>query len=272
MFSSSSHHPSPSPRPILKRAPKSSNHAVHFPPSPTLTRTFFAHSSSSYDRSPITVAPNACAMPERGCPGRTYVPGTTDDHSGRHLHPRVVATSSGLANVISASDRTPRTSASTSSPGPPPPLIPDLSSESDESDGFASPPQLFVRQSTGGGPLRAMFDGLSLSDENARRFLPHSLPPAAAVATTPEQQRHPRYDPRQQPWDGASAGPKAKKRRDGKHRRLHVGREADPLEDEEDEEGDHRALDEGSYKSFSTTSLLGGCRLDDNDEGCLAGF
>ncbi|PFH47067.1 hypothetical protein AMATHDRAFT_132824, partial [Amanita thiersii Skay4041] len=110
-------------------------HAVHFPPSPSLTRIFAAYSASIYDRSPIIIAPNACALPERGCPGRTYY--SEDTHSSpkpksrratnnaRLIHPRAF---SSLADVPS----TMTTSAL-------PPLIPDLSSESEESDGFASP-------------------------------------------------------------------------------------------------------------------------------------
>src|ERR1700728_3993766 len=87
-----------SPRPILKRSestheqspqatpryPRASvlhktppSHGVHFPPSPnSLAQTFSAYSPSLYDRSPIVVSPNSCALPERGCPGRTY---TLDD-------------------------------------------------------------------------------------------------------------------------------------------------------------------------------------------------
>ncbi|KAG5646188.1 hypothetical protein DXG03_004242 [Asterophora parasitica] len=123
------------PHPILKRASRPGPPlAVHFPPSPSLTtHTFTAYSSSYYDRSPIVVDANSCAMPERGCPGRTYTldepappsPSPNRRHlscSGRDLHPRALAA---------------RASASTSHLLPP--LIPDLSSESDESDGFASP-------------------------------------------------------------------------------------------------------------------------------------
>ncbi|KIY70058.1 hypothetical protein CYLTODRAFT_452082 [Cylindrobasidium torrendii FP15055 ss-10] len=56
------------PRPILKRAKSNHTpHAVHFPSSPLLTKTFDA---PSYDRTPIVVVPNSCALPERG--GRCY--------------------------------------------------------------------------------------------------------------------------------------------------------------------------------------------------------
>lgn len=43
---------------------------VHFPPTPTLTSTIFTHSAVQYDRAPIVVAENVCALPERG--GRCY--------------------------------------------------------------------------------------------------------------------------------------------------------------------------------------------------------
>ena len=82
----------PYPRPILKRFGASSDDSdspnfhegglsrmsartnkVHFPNHPdALTRMHLAHSPDDYDRSPIRIKPNACALPERGCPGRTY--------------------------------------------------------------------------------------------------------------------------------------------------------------------------------------------------------
>ncbi|KAL5512355.1 hypothetical protein ACEPAG_3347 [Sanghuangporus baumii] len=80
------------PRPILKRfgassddsdSPNShegglsrfnaSTNKVHFPNHPdALARTHLAYSPDDYDRSPIRIKPNICALPERGCPGRTY--------------------------------------------------------------------------------------------------------------------------------------------------------------------------------------------------------
>ena len=77
MLSASNTPPPSTPRPILKRNPSSLDrerkHAVvHFPPSPIISKIFVAHSPSTYDRSPIVVVPNSCALPERGCPGRTY--------------------------------------------------------------------------------------------------------------------------------------------------------------------------------------------------------
>jgi len=127
-----------SPKPILKRAVgecvhktdsydtqgcPSRTHGVHFPPSPA-TRTYSAYSAAAYDRSPIVVAPNNCALPERG--GRTYTLEESQPHRGisfaRDFHPRALAFASSRPAV--------------------PQLIPDLSSasESEESDGSSAAP------------------------------------------------------------------------------------------------------------------------------------
>lgn len=74
--------PSKSPRPILKQA--SSTFAspmrsarVHFPPSPRLSTFQFTHSPQLYDRSPLIVQPNVCALPARG--ERVYLAEDWDD-------------------------------------------------------------------------------------------------------------------------------------------------------------------------------------------------
>ncbi|KAI0691069.1 hypothetical protein BC835DRAFT_136124 [Cytidiella melzeri] len=101
---------------------------VRFPPRATLvTRTFLAHPSEDYDRSPIVVVPNACRLPERGCPGRTYSP----THTRTSLQRR---------QRSPMSSRKPHSSGGGSGGGgvttPLPPLVADLtsSSEDDESD------------------------------------------------------------------------------------------------------------------------------------------
>lgn len=63
--------PSKSPRPILKHAstslgPSMRSARVHFPPSPRLSTFQFTHSPQFYDRSPLVVQPNVCALPGRG--------------------------------------------------------------------------------------------------------------------------------------------------------------------------------------------------------------
>lgn len=113
-----------SPKPILKRSatePPNRSHGVHFPPSPA-TRTYSAHSAAAYDRSPIVVTPNNCALPERG--GRTYTLEESQPRRGisyaRDYHPRALAFASSRSAL--------------------PQLIPDIYSESEESDSwFAAP-------------------------------------------------------------------------------------------------------------------------------------
>jgi hypothetical protein len=145
-------------RPILKRAnnmdtPHHRNHAVHFPPPTSLTHTFIAHSASAYDRSPIVVTPNHCALPERGCPGRTYglddspIPPTRSSlnpsqcysQNGRAYHPRALALGSRIHHDDHVSDDF-RCDDRQSTPVSLPPLVPDTSSESDESDGSSFTP------------------------------------------------------------------------------------------------------------------------------------
>ena len=129
-----------SPKPILKRsvsepahkslaAPYHTQaypnraHGVHFPPSPA-TCTYSAYSAAAYDRSPIVVTPNNCALPERG--GRTYTLEESESQPrrgisfARDFHPRALAFASSRSDL--------------------PQLIPDVSSasESEESDGWSA--------------------------------------------------------------------------------------------------------------------------------------
>ena len=95
------------PRPILKGLPSSSyvssdavssplpfstsstvldSPHVHFPPTPTLTSTEITHSPFIYDRAPIVVTPNTCALPERG--GRKFVGSNSNKGGGLgYFHP-----------------------------------------------------------------------------------------------------------------------------------------------------------------------------------------
>jgi hypothetical protein len=66
------------------------SHQVHFPPPTSLTTTHSTHSPQTYDRTPIRVTQNSCAMPERGCPGRTYQPANKSALGGNHVHPNAV--------------------------------------------------------------------------------------------------------------------------------------------------------------------------------------
>lgn len=130
---------------------------VHFPPSPSLSKTYPTYGVNAYDRAPIVVAPNVCALPERGCPGRTYDESAGVAKSSRKckVQPHCLgaaATSPSSASMMSAGQAECSAAAAArmygpmqpSYPGPssrPPPLVQDLSSESDESDGAISPPE-----------------------------------------------------------------------------------------------------------------------------------
>lgn len=176
-----------SPRPILKPSAScvtAAARGVHFPPSPRLTRTFSALPSCDYDRSPIVVAPNTCALPERG--GRTYTEdqqalcsptrchrSPRDRRDSDEVHPRALA-------PANAAPRSP-TTACPSYP-PPPPLVPDFSSESDESDGFMSPPPESYQQQVD------VFSSSSSTIDllpSALAFLPH--PTKLAIEHTAPQ-------------------------------------------------------------------------------------
>lgn len=156
--------------PLLHIDPSILHPLVHFPPHAALARTFAAHSPSIYDRSPIVVAPNKCSLPERGCPGRTYVPveaqrpaaaypqrkttymrppPSPSIRNGKHMHPRSNGREVAFAVEDDEDDDTPASAELT--PLATPTLyaksLPALSdgsssssstssSESDESDGF----------------------------------------------------------------------------------------------------------------------------------------
>jgi len=266
------------PRPILKQTPTSyqqhhhhHHHAVHFPPSPSLTRTFSAHSSATYDRSPIVVSPNNCALPERGCPGRTYL---LDDPTSAPC----LSASSGRRGYAYASDFHPRAlafaSARPSSPLRQPPkddpertptltypslpqLIPDLSSESDESDSFPSNPLPNSTQAYGLHGLAVLTSRYeehssytpidvygSSTSPSALSFLPH--PPSPPI--------NPSY-----PYDHCQEEAKQKpRRRRGERERKHES---------------SRDPDRIRTKNRSTASLCKSMSsFSLSDDGCLGGF
>ena len=93
----------PLPRPILKpppspsltstsplpfpsaRIPMLDSPCVHFPPTPTLAQIEITHSSFIYDRKPILVLPNACALPGRGERALDSLVDSEYDFEGRSL-------------------------------------------------------------------------------------------------------------------------------------------------------------------------------------------
>jgi hypothetical protein len=280
-----------SPRPILKRAEPQSptprytqgslfnhhspSHVVHFPPSPSLTRTFSAYSPALYDRSPIVVSPNTCALPERGCPGRTYTlddPTAQSSHAkrrptvqnGRHLHPRAVASAyreqSPDTDEDADEDEGQRTPTHTFPPVPS--LIPDLSSESDESDGFTSPPPEttayhnpasyfppphpypIVAPSHPPIPY-APHRSISYSNDDPQGYFSGTPNPLSFLPHPPSP---------------SDEGQKARRRKQRGQSRSR------------DERQNPRRGADGSYKSLSVCNALANCSLEGTDDGCLGGF
>ncbi|KAI0255830.1 hypothetical protein BJV78DRAFT_577476 [Lactifluus subvellereus] len=292
------------PRPILKHSsqfhpdplddkslslpiPRQCRNTVHFPPSPTLTRTFSAHSSSTYDRSPIVVLPNICALPARGCPGRTYIPGCTTPSSSnpssnlqakkavlnpgiKHMHPRRAL---GLGLVP---ESTPEHATSTSAI--PPPLIPDLSSESDESDGFASPPSGLDVNAAVINPL-AILPFASLPNLNFGDSLFHSpeSPDEEEYQYHSYEEEKRRRRKRDRDRDRGKGGREQCPRQRAHSRDMSTRdlerKSADGMPgEEEDDEAEDGDIGECRYKSFYFGTTLRGCGLEADDDTCLGGF
>ncbi|KAL1741796.1 hypothetical protein HDZ31DRAFT_44652 [Schizophyllum fasciatum] len=161
-------------------SPTPAPRGVHFPPAPRLARTFSAHPPSDYDRTPIVVSRNACALPERG--GRVYT---------------------GEADMATArSARTGREGAGEAGYGggyaygfPCPPLTPDASSESDDSDACAGSPPDPVAGAHSLPLLSGPHSGAGAHSPHGAYALPslpgaHSLPALSFLPHAPKSARH----------------------------------------------------------------------------------
>jgi hypothetical protein len=152
---------------------------VHFPPTPALTSTHTTHSPFIYDRAPIVVSPNICALPERG--GRMYSPQTSPIPSlhtipnGSYFDPRAFdACEQEVLDERFAPFSTP-------------PLIPDLSSSSsseasDDPEAYNYPPALSSIPTIAISPSQdftyPLLHSHSPDELNAALcFLPHPPPP-----------------------------------------------------------------------------------------------
>jgi hypothetical protein len=153
---------------------------VHFPPAPGLCQTHLTHSPSNYDRAPIVVLPNDCALPARN--ERTYTPSSECSKKrrsaqaaatahGAALHPHAFAEP---AKAQATAGSVPPAPVSPADPGGRvPPLVADLSSsESDESD-VSTPPVPHRFPSTGHPPI-SIVDGNGDAAATALSFLPHA--------------------------------------------------------------------------------------------------
>ncbi|OSX61315.1 hypothetical protein POSPLADRAFT_1074898 [Postia placenta MAD-698-R-SB12] len=252
-----------------------------------------------YDRSPIVVQPNRCALPERGCPGRTYTlgddasasptPGSSSSRTrsptraGRHLHPRAAPgfVARETDDDDDDDDPTPRATPTVTVPALPQ-LIPDMSSESEESDGFTSPPTesvaagtyhrtgLAIPRAKDADALGMSFAAMQLgTSPSALSFLPHPpsprVRPAASSPSSPGAVRHiaaPGHPPEDEPTrvhrHSSSVGSVAGSPPRRKHVRTRSGASPDAAR--------------ARYKALSERSALIGCGLAVPDQGCLGGF
>lgn len=154
---------------------------VHFPPATGLCQTHLTHSASNYDRAPIVVLPNVCALPARN--ERTYVPSgeCPKKHRsaqvatayGAELHPHAFAEPAKVQ--VAAAGSIPAVPVSPPDPaGLVPPLVADLSSsESDESD-VSNTPLVPNRFPSMGHPPISIVDGNGEAAAAALSFLPHA--------------------------------------------------------------------------------------------------
>jgi hypothetical protein len=235
------------PRPISSCRPPATKRHVHFPPSPVLTRMCLAHSPSSYDRTPIAVEQNVCALPARGCPGRTYTL-STNERAPRHPNH-----CPSLRDAMRNEDEHTVLDERIPNGGVPPPLIPDLTSSSDESDGMLSPPPEFIATPTPKPSSKSFIrpeSPLANTSPNALSFLPYA-PPSPTERAQRQQRRN-------------------------RDRRSSPARTAALLAAQRAVPSSPPAVDDlGSFKRLSLdtpASALATCALEDADEACLAGF
>ncbi|KAF8889079.1 hypothetical protein BD779DRAFT_1469984 [Infundibulicybe gibba] len=278
-----------SPRPILKHSATvppnhhPSHHVVHFPPSPSLTCTFAVYSSSTYDRSPIVVSPNTCALPERGCPGRTYtlddpaspptppVPQRGHPYGGRDLHPRALAFNSFRQKQSQIDEEADHL---LTHPYPAlPSLIPDLSSESEESDSFAG--HLPEPASSSSHHIHGLAIPLSHHDKYTTIDMYGSATPSA-LSFLPYPPSSPPRSPHSREEDSQVQKTRRRRDRDRKHEssrdpdRIRAENSGDAKTDLIPPKSRCMSKVSGSYKALSLCSALSSFSIE--DDGCLGGF
>lgn len=129
--------PAPSPFPFNAASVPSAH--VHFPTTPNMTTTHLAHSPHTYDRKPIMVTRNECALPERG--GRQYTPRPDRRRSRMQTPAAEPAVLGSYFHPHAALACQPEPLDAPEAPFNVPALVPDVaSSESDESDVIITPP------------------------------------------------------------------------------------------------------------------------------------
>ncbi|KAH9973200.1 hypothetical protein BGW80DRAFT_1106943, partial [Lactifluus volemus] len=125
------HHTDLDPPPVNSPLPFAfcSSSRVHFPPSPGLCQTHLTHSAAIYDRAPIVVLPNVCALPKRNERTYTESPSSSSPSSSSTTIKQRRSGHKHAARAFAA-----ELSQMTEEPGRvPPPLVHDLSSSSSSS-------------------------------------------------------------------------------------------------------------------------------------------
>jgi hypothetical protein len=188
----------------------SSFHGTHvrFPPTPKLATRRITYPSGAYDRTPIEVAKNACALPRRNARCKFQepepVPEPEPQTPRRRRGSPLAETGAAASSSAGAGPSAPLPALSWSSSS--------SSSESDDSDpGARTPPQAIGCPGT--DALGLAFAGMALSN-GALAFLPHA--PAASPepkrrrsATPAARVRRPMpapAPPPSNPWDDGCLG------------------------------------------------------------------
>jgi hypothetical protein len=162
----------------------------------------------------------------------------------------------------------------------PPPLVPDLSSESDESDGFAnSPSELGTNTAMANPPSILPFTSLPNGDGDGLFRSPKSLDEEGYQHYSYEEERR-RRRKRDRDRDHRGKGGREHCPRQRPNGRNMSTRDLErkPMDGileeelEEDDEGEDGDIGECRYKSFYSGTTLRGCSLEADEDTCLGGF
>lgn len=161
----------------------------------------------------------------------------------------------------------------------PPPLIPDVSSESDESDGFTSPPSGSDANSTVPNPLTFLpFASLSNLNISEGAFQSRESPKEEEEEEGYQYYRYEEGKRRRRKRDRGKGGREQCPRQRALGPNMSIrDLEANGISGEELEEDDEAEDDDIAqcrYKSLcsGTTFRFGGYGLEADDETCLGGF
>jgi hypothetical protein len=161
----------------------------------------------------------------------------------------------------------------------PPPLIPDISSESDESDGFTSPPSGSDANAAAPNPLTFLpFASLPNLNIGENAFRSPECPKEEEEEQDYQYHRYEEGKRRRRKRDRGKGGREQCLRqraygsnmsiRDLEAKRTGISGE----ELEEDDEAEDADIAQSRYKSFCSGTSFGGYGLQTDEETCLGGF